>query len=124
MLLLHAKFSVLMLQVLGRIETVEDQQKKASSQRKAKQAGPRDKGLHGRPYLGPMLEATREEPATLPAVLVKDEETVSKEVQTVSDSQLETHQLRGQRHLRYASMLFLYILIAVSSFWRTQGREP
>ncbi|CAF96841.1 unnamed protein product [Tetraodon nigroviridis] len=81
-------------EVLGHIETVEDQQKKASSQRKAKQAGPRDKGLHGRPYLGPMLEATREEPATLPAVLVKDEETVSKEVQTVSDSQLETHQLR------------------------------
>lgn len=45
------------------------------------------------------------EPSTLPAVLVKDEETVSKQVQTVCDSQLETYQLKGKRYLRYAFML-------------------
>lgn len=37
------------------------------------------------------------EPSTLAAGLVKGEETVSKEVQTVSDSQLEPDHLKGKR---------------------------
>lgn len=52
-----------------------------------------------------MLQERHEEPSTLPAVLVKDEETVSKEVQTVSDSQLDPYQLKGKHYLCYAFML-------------------
>lgn len=52
-----------------------------------------------------MLHERHKEASTLPAALVKDEETVSKEVQTVSDSQLETYQLKGKRYLCYAFIL-------------------
>lgn len=113
----HAKFCALIFQVLGNIETAKEQQKKASSKSKAKQARQCDKDLIGKPYLRPMLQERPEEAATLPTALVKDEETVSKEFQTVSDSQLEPYQLKGNHYLCYAFMLcgclFSFILITV-----------
>lgn len=69
--------------------TAEEQQKKSSSESEATQ------DLIGKCYLAPVLQERHKEPSTLPAVLVKDEETVSKEVQTVRDSQLEPYQLKG-----------------------------
>lgn len=45
-----------------------------------------------------MLRETHEEPSTLPEVLVKDEKSVSQEVQTVSDSRLEPRELKGERY--------------------------
>lgn len=51
-----------------------------------------------------MLQDKHKEPSTLPAVSVKDEETVSREVQTVRDSRLVPYQLKSKGHLCYAFM--------------------
>lgn len=55
--------------------------------------------LSGRPCFRPLLQDKHKEP-------VKDEESVSREVQTVRDSRLVPYQLKGKNYL----LLCLYVL--------------
>ncbi|TWW61589.1 Gypsy retrotransposon integrase-like protein 1 [Takifugu flavidus] len=81
-------------EVLGNIETAQEQQKKASSKSRGKQARQRDVDVSGRPCFRPLLQDKHKEPSALPAASVKDEESVSREVQTVRDSRLVPYQLK------------------------------
>lgn len=62
--------------------------------------------VSGRPCFRPLLQDKHKEPSALPAVSVKDEESVSREVQTVRDSRLVPYQLKGKNDL----LLCLYVL--------------